>query len=452
MSDGALSQEEIDALLAGSSSLDGGMDAEIDAGLGDAGGMAPEAAPAGPGAPSGLSEADQAALQTMLTETAQSQGSSLSILTGTQVTLGAPTVSLKGAAEAAETLPEELVEVQIDFTEGSPGEHSFLLSTESANSIAGLMMGQSGGELDDAALSAVAEAVSQITGSLTTSIGDNQGISLVTSPPGLTKVAKSEVRFPQSEPFVQVDYPLQIEGSPDSTLTELYALSVAQSFVSAAQGASGAQVAEAAPMADMGLGVPEAQAAPPQSQQMPAGAGAAFGGFPQEGLGVPGQGAPGQGAPAQGMPMQGAPAQAQQAPQMPGGAQMYPGQGGMQQPMGMPGMPGLGMQPPSVQSVQFGQFQQPSGAGTDQGNISLLMDVFMEMTVELGRTRKPIKEILGMGEGTIIELDKLAGEPVDILVNHKLIAKGEVVVIDENFGVRVTEIISAGIERLGNVS
>ncbi|MFO7849211.1 MAG: flagellar motor switch protein FliN, partial [Spirochaetia bacterium] len=69
-------------------------------------------------------------------------------------------------------------------------------------------------------------------------------------------------------------------------------------------------------------------------------------------------------------------------------------------------------------------------------------DVYMEMTVELGRTKWLIKDILGMGEGTIVELDKLAGEPVDILVNHKLIAKGEVVVIDENFGVRVTEIVS----------
>jgi flagellar motor switch protein FliN/FliY len=84
----------------------------------------------------------------------------------------------------------------------------------------------------------------------------------------------------------------------------------------------------------------------------------------------------------------------------------------------------------------------------DQGsNIGLIMDVYMEMTVELGRTKKQIKEILGMGEGTIIELDKLAGEPVDILVNHKPIAKGEVVVIDENFGVRVTEILSP-IERV----
>jgi flagellar motor switch protein FliN/FliY len=86
----------------------------------------------------------------------------------------------------------------------------------------------------------------------------------------------------------------------------------------------------------------------------------------------------------------------------------------------------------------------------ESGNISLIMDVYMEMTVELGRTRKLIKEILGMGEGTIIELDKLAGEPVDILVNHKLIAKGEVVVIDENFGVRVTEIVSP-MERMSEI-
>ncbi|MDR1420518.1 MAG: flagellar motor switch protein FliN, partial [Treponema sp.] len=111
----------------------------------------------------------------------------------------------------------------------------------------------------------------------------------------------------------------------------------------------------------------------------------------------------------------------------------------MAMPAMMPGM--MGASPTNVQPVQFpGLSPQPTSQ--EQGNIGLIMDVFMEMTVELGRTRKLIKEILGMGEGTIIELDKLAGEPVDILVNHKLIAKGEVVVIDENFGVRVTEIVS----------
>ena len=104
----------------------------------------------------------------------------------------------------------------------------------------------------------------------------------------------------------------------------------------------------------------------------------------------------------------------------------------------------------NVQPVQFANFETPVTT-QDQGNISLLMDVDMQMTVELGRTKQSIKEILGIGEGTIIELDKLAGEPVDILVNHKPIAKGEVVVIDENFGVRVTEIISPA-ERMGNLS
>jgi flagellar motor switch protein FliN/FliY len=130
-----------------------------------------------------------------------------------------------------------------------------------------------------------------------------------------------------------------------------------------------------------------------------------------------------------------------------GGMGAMPGMGGMQSGIGggMGGMQGMGGMMPmgatNVQAVQFPNLMPQAGV-QEQGNISLIMDVFMEMTVELGRTRKLIKEILGMGEGTIIELDKLAGEPVDILVNHKLIAKGEVVVIDENFGVRVTEIVS----------
>jgi flagellar motor switch protein FliN/FliY len=116
----------------------------------------------------------------------------------------------------------------------------------------------------------------------------------------------------------------------------------------------------------------------------------------------------------------------------------------------MGGGGGIMGSPTNVQSVQFPNLM-PQPTAQEAGNIGLIMDVYMEMTVELGRTRKLIKEILGMGEGTIIELDKLAGEPVDILVNHKLIAKGEVVVIDENFGVRVTEIVSP-MERMSDLS
>lgn len=102
-----------------------------------------------------------------------------------------------------------------------------------------------------------------------------------------------------------------------------------------------------------------------------------------------------------------------------------------------------------VQPVQFPSLSSAAQAA-QTGNIGLLMDVSMQLTVELGRTKMLIKDILGMGEGTIVELDKLAGEPVDLLVNGKLIAKGEVVVIDENFGVRVTDIISP-MERISNL-
>ena len=96
----------------------------------------------------------------------------------------------------------------------------------------------------------------------------------------------------------------------------------------------------------------------------------------------------------------------------------------------------------AVRPVQFQQFGEPSDR--DGGaNIDLLMDVNLRVTVELGRTSMTIKEILELGPGAVVELDKLAGEPVDILVNDKPIAKGEVVVVDENFGVRVTDIVSA---------
>ena len=95
----------------------------------------------------------------------------------------------------------------------------------------------------------------------------------------------------------------------------------------------------------------------------------------------------------------------------------------------------------NIQPVQFQQFNQAIVPLNQQENIELIMDVPLEVTVELGRTNKSIKEILEFSPGTIIELNKIAGEPIDVLVNGKFVAKGEVVVIEENFGIRVTEII-----------
>ncbi len=95
----------------------------------------------------------------------------------------------------------------------------------------------------------------------------------------------------------------------------------------------------------------------------------------------------------------------------------------------------------SVSKAEFQQLQQPAGAGT-QHNIELLMDVDLPVSIELGRTKMPIADILSLGPGSVVELNKLAGEPVDLLVNHKVVARGEVVVVDENFGLRITQLMT----------
>ncbi len=383
MSDGSLSQDEIDALLQGTDAI------EMDTGAG------PASSP--------LSDGERAAFQEMLRGVTESQGSNLSILTGKTVTIGDPSVKARTPAELTGGQPDEVVDVRVDLTDGLQGEHSYIVPASVAGNVAGLMMGQPGGELDEASLSAVAEAFSQITGTAATAIGNQVGRMVKTAPADLRQAKRQQVRVPQGDYAVTVDYPISIEGFPTATLTEVFSLSLAKEIISLSAGNA---PADAFAQAAMPAGGAPAQAARPAAPRAQAPAQPVFGG--------------------------------------PGGFQQTFGQA-----FGGPAQ-GPAMAPPNVQPVQFANLQ-PTPMGGEQGNIGLLMDVYMEMTVELGRTRKRIKDILGIGEGTIIELDKLAGEPVDILVNHKLIAKGEVVVIDENFGVRVTEIVSQ-IDRMNELT
>ncbi len=379
MSDGSLSQDEIDALLQGTDTIE--MDTSAGAG------------------PSPMSDAERNALQEMLRGVTESQGSNLSILTGKTVTIGDPAVKIRSPQEILSGQPDDVVDVRVDFTDGIQGDHSYIVPATIASTIAGLMMGQPGAELDEASLSAVAEAVSQITGTAATAIGTRISRVVKTAPPDLHRTRRQQVRVPDGDVCVTVDYPISIEGLPTATLTEVFSLSLATEVLSLASGSDAPEPA------------------------------AAFGGAAQ------------------------APRQAAARSAAPQGGGFGGGQGGFQQTFGQAfGAPAQGpaMAPPNVQPIQFANLQS-APVGGEQGNIGLLMDVYMEMTVELGRTRKRIKDILGIGEGTIIELDKLAGEPVDILVNHKLIAKGEVVVIDENFGVRVTEIVSQ-IDRMNELT
>lgn len=375
MSDGSLSQDEIDALLQGS----GGMDFDDDS----------------PGAGSELSADQIKQFAAIINGTVDSQGSNFSMLVNSSVSMDTPKVAASRSEQLLGEIGEEVVQVKLNYNDGVSGEHIYLMSSEAAIAIAGPMMGQEGVDLDDAALNALQEALSQIHGPVSTAIGEAAGETIMTAAPDAQSIQRDSLDLPAGS-FARVDYPVAIDGS-QYTITEVFSSEVVEAVAK------------------------PAQASQPQQQTQPAGQAAAA----RSGM------------------------QGQQ-----GGGMAAMGGGGGEDPMAsMFGSPASGTQmggSPGVQSVQFPNLQGGQGSG-EQGNISLLMDVYMEMTVELGRTRKLIKEILGMGEGTIIELDKLAGEPVDILVNHKLIAKGEVVVIDENFGVRVTEIVSP-MERVSNMS
>ena len=380
MSDGTISQDEIDALLSGV----------------DVGGLS--------SGPSSNVNVDTATLGKFAEGLKDKCVANLNTMTGATFEVGAPTVEAMDRDQFLAKLPEMVVAVMADFNAGLKGDHLVLLSPEFAQKITSLVNKEENAELDDMALSVIGEFVSTHSGSEITDLSAIAG--LASNPPEAVHVPKAMVRIPQGT-FALFSYPLTLEGQT-YTLWEAVSSDVAEGIAKALGGgtpdpapASGGALnaADMASMANLAGGQPQMGGMGMAQPQM--------GGFQQQ----PMMG---------GMPM-----------------------GGMGMPMGgmqMGGMP-MGMSMPNVQAVQYPNL---TGGPTsqEQGNIGLIMDVNMEMTVELGRTKKQIKDILGMGEGTIIELDKLAGEPVDILVNHKPIAKGEVVVIDENFGVRVTEILS----------
>ncbi|MBQ9909041.1 MAG: flagellar motor switch protein FliN [Treponema sp.] len=374
MSDGTISQSEIDALLSGV----------------DVGGLS--------SGPSPNVNVDTATLGKFAGGLKDKVASNLNGMTDGSFEIGEPTVEAMDRDQLLAKLPEMVVAVMADFNAGLKGDHLVLLAPEFAQKITSLVNKEENAELDDMALSVIGEFVSTHTGSEITDLSAIAG--LASNPPEAVHVPKAMVRIPQGT-FALFSYPLTLDGQA-YTLWEAVSSDVAEGIAKA-----------------LGGGTPD-----------PAPAGGTLNAADMASMANLAGGAPQMG----GMQMGGF----QQQPMM-GGMPL----GGMQMPMGgmqMGGMP-MGMSMPNVQSVQYPNL---SGGPTtqEQGNIGLIMDVNMEMTVELGRTKKQIKDILGMGEGTIIELDKLAGEPVDILVNHKPIAKGEVVVIDENFGVRVTEILS----------
>ena len=399
MSDGAISQDEIDALLSG---------VAID-GLNSSGHVGN-----GP-----TYHFDIPTLQGMADSLKPKLEENINKTTSSTFTCEAPVVEQTNRDHVLSKLPEVVIGINADYNEGIKGSHLYLMSPEFALKIFQLVSSEEAAEVDDMVLSVVSEFIATHIAAEITEVeskGNASGLAYAT--PETLNESKAMIMFPQGD-FVLASYPLTHEGNA-YTLWECLGGDAAEGLTKALGGGS---IDDSAGLTPVDLGGMNTAAA-----AQPMGGAAMGGGMPNMGMGMGMQ-----------QPMGGMPNMA-----MGGGMPM--GGMGMPQNMGV----NMGMNVPNVQQLQYPNLQAGLNAG-EQGNISLIMDVFMEMTVELGRTKKTIKDILGMGEGTIIELDKLAGEPVDILVNHKKIAKGEVVVIDENFGVRVTEILSP-MERVSELS
>ncbi|WP_145318895.1 flagellar motor switch phosphatase FliY [Paenibacillus xylanexedens] len=405
-----LSQEEIDALLRQSESMNSSEPAEktVD---------------------DYLTELEQDALGEIGNITFGSAATALSTLLGLKVDITTPKVSIISRTQFEEAFPKPHVAVHVNYVDGFEGINSLVIKKRDAQVIADLMLGGEGNpvdeELNEIHISAVQEAMNQMMGSSATSMSTIFNRFVNISPPGIDilnlESGEGVSNLPEDETLIQVSFRLLIGDLIDSNLMQLLPVHFAKNMVDmliggAQESTASAPVAstpEPAPAAVPATPPPVAEQ-PPVQQQAPQQPAQDYNGYGQAPMGMP-----------QGMP-----------PQQPYG--MPP-----QQPYGAPqhygGMPNRNV---NVQPVQFANLQNGAYGQVDENNLNLLMDIPLKVTVELGRTQKQIKDILELSQGSIVELDKLAGEPVDILVNNKLIAKGEVVVIDENFGVRVIDIVS----------
>ncbi|OWA33771.1 flagellar motor switch phosphatase FliY [Saccharibacillus sp. O16] len=437
-----LSQEEIDALLKQSEPDDAGS---------DTGGSSQTV-------DDFLSSLEQDALGEIGNITFGSAATALSTLLGRKVDITTPKVSIITRSQFESEFPKPHVAVHVNYVDGFQGINSLVIKKRDAQIIADLMLGGEGDpqdeELNEIHISAVQEAMNQMMGSSATSMSTIFNRFVNISPPAIDilDVASGDgvSNLPMDETLIKVSFRLLIGDLIDSTIMQLITIDFAKNMVEMLLGGAMEEAApEQAPQPAAAAPQPQAPVQPepqPQMQQPQA---------PVQNTPYPDPYAAS--AQQQGMPPYGMPP-GQQAPP-------YPGYGapGMQPDYGVPYggyPPGYGQmpmqqQPPqpnhygtppgrnvNVQPVQFGNLQNGGYGQGEENNLGLLMDIPLKVTVELGRTQKQIKEILELSQGSIVELDKLAGEPVDILVNNKLIAKGEVVVIDENFGVRVTDIVS----------
>lgn len=408
-----MTQEELDALLAGgipeaapSADAPASDDSALDAGL--------------------LTDMEKDALGEIGNISMGSAATTLSVLLGHKVNITTPAVSLDTMSTIQNQYPMPYLVVEVGYVVGINGNNILAIQASDASIIADLMMGGDGmnpqDELNEIHMSAVGEAMNQMMGTVATSLSTMFNKKIDISPPKVNLIdlgaeEKMTELMQNDEPVAKISFRMEVDGLIDSEIMQILPLDVAKEMVTFLMG-GGAEAAAEEPAAPepTPAPAPEPVAAAPAPAQQPAAAPA---------------------------PMQPQYAEPQMQYAQPQQVQ-YAAPPMMAQPqyaqpaythtnVAASGVP--------VQNAQFAPLTNEP-IQVNAANISLIQDVPLQVTVELGRTKKSIREILEFSTGSIIELDKLAGEPVDVLVNGQLTAKGEVVVIDENFGVRITEIVT----------
>ncbi len=380
--DGVLSQEEISALLNNSD----------DANQNDL-----------------LTDAEKDAIGEIGNISMGTAATTLFSLVNRKVDISTPVVSFATWNDICDAYEKPCVFIRIAYTVGLDGSNILVLKEHDVKVITDLMMGGDGtntdGELGELHLSAISEAMNQMMGSAATSLSSMLNKTIDISPPVSDlvdlqdNIDESAIAEFLSGSFVKISFKMEIGDLVDSEIMQLYPVSFAKEMCASITKNMEADTNSTSNEAEKAVSAQPVTPQPQMNQQMS-------------------------------QPMGGQQVMSQQM-----------GQPMMGQPMMTPNMNQMYAQPVNVQPAQFQAFNPSIAQVAGEENIGLIMDVPLEVSVELGRTTKSIHEILDFAPGTIIELNRIAGEPIDILVNGKYVAKGEVVVIEESFGVRITEIV-----------
>ena len=423
--DGVLSQEEINALLSdpsGSSAF--GMEPVEDE----------------------LTEVEKDAIGEISNISMGTAATTLFSLVNRKVDISTPVVTFATWDDIVQAYERPCVFIRIAYTTGLDGSNILVLRENDVKIITDLMMGGDGtntsGELGELHLSAISEAMNQMMGSSATSLSSMLNKTIDISPPMADlidmkeNIDEAEIDAFLTSRFVRITFRMEIGDLVDSEIMQLYPVSFAKEMCDAMmQNMMGVNNEVPSTTEQLVASAKQEMPQQPAPQQPTQDA--------MMGQSVMDQSMMNQ-QPMMNQQMMGQPMINQQMmmgqPMI--NQQMMMGQPMMMGPQMMGGQPMLMNQPINVQPAQFGALNSvPTGVYQPE-NIGLIMDVPLQVTVELGRTKKSISEILELSPGKIIELERLAGEPIDVLVNGKHVAKGEVVVIEESFGVRITEIIN----------